>query len=581
MRKLIVLLLFPVLSVQAQNHYKWFEPTHVEGIAETDTAHIYHRLPGYMQPQVREIVWRLSLNTAGEFIHFKTSSRNLIVRYQVEGKNLSSPHMPSTGFSGLDLYALDRHGNWNWAAPRYAFRDTISYTYANMNLDAGKGSGDFYLYLPLYNTIKWLSIGVPENETFEFAPDKKEQPIVAYGTSIMQGAVASRPGMAWTNILERKLDRTVINLGFSGNGKFEKPIFGLMDKVDARLYIFDCMPNLSKTPLSILLPRIDTGLAVIRRDHPNTPVLLVEHADGHMPFAMDSTVVNMYHGASQVMKAAYQAELAKGWKGIYLLTEEEIGMDINSTVEGTHPSDVGMTKYADAYEKKIRAILGDTVGIISTEIPVEQYRDGFDWRARHEAVADATATASVLLFGDSIINYWGGEPKAEKAAPKGEAAWEKYMLPRGIQNAGFGNDRIENVLWRIYHGELDNFGGSAIMVMIGTNNLHINTDAEIVDGLSFLLRQIQRRKPHVQVIMAAILPRRGMESRIEMLNKRIKQMAVRDHCRFADFSPALLTGQRINSALFLEDGLHPNEKGYEVLGKRISGFFSLKPPMRK
>ena len=42
-----------------------------------------------------------------------------------------------------------------------------------------------------------------------------------YGTSITQGGCASRPGMAYTNILSRRIDAPFINLGFSGSGRGE------------------------------------------------------------------------------------------------------------------------------------------------------------------------------------------------------------------------------------------------------------------------------------------------------------------------------------------------------------------------
>ena len=70
-------------------------------------------------------------------------------------------------------------------------------------------------------------------------------PIVVYGTSIAQGGCASRPGLAWTNILGRKLDRPVINLAFSGNGKLEKELIELLSEIDASLYVLDCLPNLT------------------------------------------------------------------------------------------------------------------------------------------------------------------------------------------------------------------------------------------------------------------------------------------------------------------------------------------------
>ena len=141
------------------------------------------------------------------------------------------PHMPSTGESGLDLFAIDVNGNWNWAPGSYHFGDTCSYTFKNLFLAKNSTSvSDFYLYLPLYNSVTWLSIGVDEKDSFAFASKRNEQPIVAYGTSILQGGVTSRPGLAWTNILQRNLDRTVINLGFSGNGRFEEPIFDLCQR---------------------------------------------------------------------------------------------------------------------------------------------------------------------------------------------------------------------------------------------------------------------------------------------------------------------------------------------------------------
>jgi len=353
------------LKAFAQQELRWWTPDHAEGICVPDREHIYHRLPAYMQALVRPDVWDLSLNTAGEYIHFRTTARSLVVRYRLAPGAKSFPHMPETGVSGVDLYAVDRNGRWNWAAPKYKFGDTCTYTYSHFRVDAGQdGLADLYLYLPLYNTIERLEIGCASSDSCLFASSRREPPIVAYGTSILQGAVASRPGLAWTNILGRNLDREVINLGFSGNGRFERPIFELMAKADAALYILDCMPNLAYGNHSqddTISQRIATGVAVLRAAHPGVPILLVEHAGGHNPFNMDTAMVNKFHMASLLMRSVYQGLVARGIKGLYLLGEDEIGFDDNSTVEGTHPTDIGMMAYAAAYEKKIRRILSGPV----------------------------------------------------------------------------------------------------------------------------------------------------------------------------------------------------------------------------
>jgi hypothetical protein len=418
--------------------------------------------------------------------------------------------------------------------------------------------------------VTWLSIGVHQKDSFVFAPKRNEEPIVAYGTSILQGGIASRPGLAWTNILQRNLDRTVINLGFSGNGRFEAPVFDLMSRVDAKLYILDCMPNLTRgVSAEEIKNRVVYGVNKLREKNKEVPILFTEHAVGYAPFYMDTARLNEYHNSSLVIEKIFNDLKSSGVKNIYLLTDKEIGFDINSTTEGLHPNDIGMMKYAIAYEKKVREILNEPVGNISTEIPIEQYRDGYDWIQRHEDVVKniGKTNPTTLLIGNSIINYWGGDPKSSIA--RGESGWDKYMEPIKVQNAGFGWDRIENVLWRVYHGEFDDFNGKNIVLMIGTNNLGINSDEEIVEGLQFLINAIKARKAQVKIKMIGILPRKKMEVRVKNINDMIKTMSLKNHVEFVDFGKDFLSGNTIDSKLFVGDGLHPNADGYDVLGKDL------------
>src|ERR1700754_709584 len=150
-----IILLFCPAFIFAQANFSWHEPTRIEGICVTDSQNIFHRLPAYMQEQVRKPVWDLSLHTAGEFIYFKTTARNITVRFVLAKKGLAMSHMPATGVSGVDLYAVDRNGAWNWAWPRFTFGDTATFQYTNLFMP-GNRMADFYLYLPLYNEVKWL-----------------------------------------------------------------------------------------------------------------------------------------------------------------------------------------------------------------------------------------------------------------------------------------------------------------------------------------------------------------------------------------------------------------------------------------
>ena len=159
--------------------------------------------------------------SAGLAISFKTNSPEIVIKYKVSGA-VSFAHMPATGVSGVDLYAVGKDGQQLWCRGAYSFNDTIVYSFKgldendSLNPFHSKG-GEYTLYLPLYNTITWLNIGTLDGYTFAPSPLRKEKPVVVYGTSIAQGGCASRPGMAWPAIVGRKFDRPVINLGFSGN----------------------------------------------------------------------------------------------------------------------------------------------------------------------------------------------------------------------------------------------------------------------------------------------------------------------------------------------------------------------------
>lgn len=268
----VFLLALPLLTFAQQ--LKWFDPVTssypvIDGRGwHKDLASPYDRFPAVAEKNLRPVVWNLSRNSAGQYIGFTTNSRTVVVKFAVKGAQAMA-HMPSTGVAGVDLYAFDKNGKWKWAKGSWKFGDTITYRFDNMELS--KPIETFRLYLPLYTSVQWMQIGVPEGSVFEAEPISNAKPIVAYGTSIMHGACASRPGLAWTNILGRKLNTPLINLGFSGNGQLEPAVIDLINGIDASLYILDCMPNLT-LKISFLRKKLRKGLG-IQLPHFNPTIL--------------------------------------------------------------------------------------------------------------------------------------------------------------------------------------------------------------------------------------------------------------------------------------------------------------------
>ena len=208
--------------------------------------------------------------------------------------------------------------------------------------------------------MNWIKIGIDGASGFEqLKTNGNEKPILIYGTSIVQGACASRPGMAWTSLLGRKLNKPIVNLGFSGNGRLEPEIIDFISQLDVSIYVLDCMANFTAGQglgLDEAKKRLKKAVLDIRERQSITPILILEHAgysDGEMqPKRMD-TYIDLNNLTKEVFNELRHMQIPF----IYLLKKEEMGLNSDSYVDGTHPNDFGMIQYANACTKKILEIL--------------------------------------------------------------------------------------------------------------------------------------------------------------------------------------------------------------------------------
>lgn len=570
MKKVSILILCLVcLAGQAQ--IRWYDPMDagvpvVQNQGWEELSSSYRRLPGRAEGTVREAVWNLSGHSAGLAVHFYCNAPEIEVRYKVTG-SLNMHHMPSTGVSGIDLYRINSDGEWEFCSGDFVFGDTVRYTYRHLGKDRYHNRGfEYRLYLPLYNGVEWLEVGVDEASELGFIPVSPEKPVVLYGTSIAHGACASRPAMAWANIVQRSLDYPLVNLGFSGNGKLEKEVIDFISEIDARLYILDCLPNLIRIPEADLSQLIQDAVKQIREKHAE-PILLVEHI-GYSNARTDSARWDYYTIANKASKEAYHTLLEKGYKDIHYITREELAIPADGWVDNIHPNDYGMQAQATAIEKKVREILRIPTGDNRITRPITQRREpnNYEWRFRHRSLLEANREnppRSVIL-GNSITHFWGDETHGPRK--RGTESWDKVMRPAGYRNMGYGWDRIENVLWRVYHDELDGYSAENVVVMIGTNNISVSDTAEeITEGLRFLMAAIRERQPSATLTVIGLLPRRDHEPLIHTINTLMEEMARQEGYKFRNPGTRLLKPDgKINESLF-SDGLHPNEEGYKLL----------------
>ncbi|MCD8081119.1 MAG: SGNH/GDSL hydrolase family protein [Bacteroides sp.] len=326
----------------------------VWGKATPETSDRYARLPDSLELVSRAPLWNLSRNSAGLSVRFRSGSTAIAVRWELLFDNHMN-HMTDTGVKGLDLYCLEGE-EWrfvNSARPRGKKNQTVIISSMEPQ------EREYMLCLPLYDGILSLEIGVDSLATLDLPAiewPRRHKPVVFYGTSILQGGCASRPGMAHTHILSRWFNREMINLGFSGNGQLDREIAPVIAGVDASVFVLDFVPNATVEQME---ERMEDFYRVIREKHPSTPILFVEGpVFTHTRY--DRRIAEEVNRKNETLRRIFAALREQGEKHIYLLPSERmIGTDGEATVDGIHFTDVGFMRYAELLREVLSPRLSD------------------------------------------------------------------------------------------------------------------------------------------------------------------------------------------------------------------------------
>jgi hypothetical protein len=326
----------------------------VEGRAfgDMERKRWFDRLPAVADGKVTAAVWGLSRDSAGMMVRFKTDATEIWADYTLSKERLAGANMTAIGASGIDLYARDDAGKWRWVGVTRPDKKIV-----RQQIISGLKPGlrEYAAYLPLYNGVENLSLGVAPGAKFEPLAPRAAKPIVFYGTSITHGASASRPGMVHTAILGRRFDQPVINLGFSGNGRMDAAVGELLVKIDAAVFVIDCLPNMGAADVRAkCIPLVRQ----LRTARPDTPIVLVEdrrNTNSWILPARDKHHTDN-HAALRECFATLQQDGVKGL--FYLGGDDLLGHDAEGATDGSHPSDMGFVRQADLFEPVLRQALG-------------------------------------------------------------------------------------------------------------------------------------------------------------------------------------------------------------------------------
>jgi hypothetical protein len=320
----------------------------IQGKAFTNCSKEYSRLPKSAEHKELEAVYPLSLLSAGLYVEFCTDSKEIHARLKLVGRKerpiLSAPN-------SIDLYM--RHSNkWKWAGILKNLE--LPLTQGAIQVGFAKGKKCFRLYMPHDSEVESLEIGITEGSIIEPMVKDARKPVICYGTSIVHGFWSSRPGMTMPAQLGRKLDYPVINLGFSGNARMHPDFISYIQEIDPAVFVIDCLPNMGP---KLVLERTSNFIKAIRTARPETPILLVENIVYQATYMLEDKRGG-WGQKNDALKEVYAGLLKDGYSNIYYLCGEGLlGCDGDATVDGTHPTDLGMERLASAYENALRPIL--------------------------------------------------------------------------------------------------------------------------------------------------------------------------------------------------------------------------------
>lgn len=324
------------------------EPFRLYGLIPSKDGEGFFRMSPDIAEKVSEGVCELNCQTSGGRLRFMTDSPYICLSVKVKHAGIM-PHFAPCGSYGFDMYEKE-NGTYFF---RGAFLPPIapaeSYS-ASRTLPSGQKMRDITLDFPLYSALYSVSIGLKKGSCFEKAPEYTvKKPVVYYGSSITQGACATRPGSMYPAILSRKLDCDYIDLGFSGNARAEQVMADYIADLPMSAFVYDYDHN---APSPEFLEKTHMRLfETFRKKQPDTPVVILSRPR----YVQDEDTC----ARLAVIRKTYEKALADGDQNVYLLNGKELMAlaDDDGTVDDCHPTDLGFRSMANAIEPILRAIL--------------------------------------------------------------------------------------------------------------------------------------------------------------------------------------------------------------------------------
>lgn len=312
------------------------------------TANPYHRVDTQKYDLTQREAELLRM-PAGLALVFRTNSSQIAVRTDYLDYSTTRNSTTAVSQNGYDLY-IRKDGGWLYAGSNAPKNEhAVSVLVRNMD-DSEK---ECLLYLPLFSELRGIEIGIDEGAKIESSDNPFRHRIVIFGSSFTHGTSTGRPGMSYPMIMQRRTGWEFINLGVAGNSKLQPSFARIIGDHACDAIIVDAFSNPGP---EMIRERFLPFIAAIRQAHPSVPLIFLQtiyRERGNFDLKERAHEEEKRRTAREVFE-----EASKIYKDIYFVDEPDLtGTDHITSLDGTHPDDLGYWRWANAIEPPIRKIL--------------------------------------------------------------------------------------------------------------------------------------------------------------------------------------------------------------------------------
>lgn len=283
-------------------------------------------------------------NTAGGRIRFSTDSPSFCIQIDISDA-ITMPYHTEYGSSGLDVYIYNNERKV-WLKTIVPGSDDI------ISIDESTQTINTYIVtLPQYACVDHIQIGIEKG--YEIAAPQYnydiEKPFIFYGSSITQGAAASRTGTSFPFLIAEYFNADYLNFGFSGSAKGESCLAEDIASLQMSAFIMEYDHN-ADTVKDLEATHYDF-YKIIRDAHPNIPIVMISRVSGGYSISEEETQQRV-----DVIEQTYRRAVSSGDDNIIFingsLLRDTYGAD-QMLADGKHPNDYGMKIIAEAVIEKL------------------------------------------------------------------------------------------------------------------------------------------------------------------------------------------------------------------------------------